>query len=362
MLALSLVCALITAALIAVVSLWQLRARPADPLTHAKALYATFVADVGRREAFGQVDAELANEERVEAARALLQAEAGADVAPAARPKLAVIVTVVAAMLTFGLYILLLGHPFLPDQPYKQRLQQWTHAAQQNPDNVSPEALAAVLRQGAPQHARDPQYWLFLGRMDMLADHPYDGAKDYERAQHLAPDAFTAWSELGEALTLVANGTITNDAKSAFDKALAADPHDTRALYYLGRMNLDAGRYDLARSQFQTAQDGLAAGDIRHQALDEQLQAVDTAEKAQAATRARISGMVATLAAQLKQTPDNPDGWARLLRSYDVLGDTAAKARAVADMQAAYHERPEVAASILTRSQAAVGAENTGAQ
>ncbi len=362
MIVLSLVCALITVALIAIVSVWQLRARSADPLDHAKSLYSVFVADVERREAAGQVDAELANEERVEAARALLKAEAIAAPVSVVRPRLAAILTLGAAVVTFGLYIFVLGHPFLPDQPYKQRLQQWTHSAQQNPDSLSPEALAAVLRQGAVKNGKDPQFWLFLGRIDMLAGHYYDGAKDYEQAQRLAPQEFPAWSELGEALTLVAGGAITTDAQAAFDKALTVDAHDTRALFYLGKMNLDAGRYELARGQFQTAMDALPAGDMRRAALTEQVQAVDVAQKAEAATHARIAGMVATLAAQLKQNPDNPDGWARLLRSYDVLKDSAAKARAVADMQAAYRDRPEVSESILARSQAAVGGENTGAE
>ena len=362
MIVLSLVCALITVALIAVVSVWQLRARPADPLVHAKSLYSAFVADVERREAAGQVDADLANEERVEAARALLKAEAIAAPVSVVRPRLAAIVTLVAAVLTFGLYILVLGHPLLPDQPYKQRLQQWTHSAQKDPDSLSPEALAAVLRQGAVKNGKDPQFWLFLGRIDMLAGHYYDGAKDYEQAQRLAPQGFPAWSELGEALTLVAGGAITPDARAAFDKALTVDAHDTRALYYLGKMNLDAGRYELARGQFQAALDALPAGDMRRAALTEQVQAVDVSQKAEAATHARIAGMVATLAAQLKQNPDNPDGWARLLRSYDVLGDPAAKVQAITDMQAAYRNRPEVASSILARSQAAVGGENTGGE
>ena len=85
-------------------------------------------------------------------------------------------------------------------------------------------------------------------------------------------------------------------------------------------------------------------------------------EKAEAATKTRIGGMVAGLAAQLKADPDNADGWARLLRSYDVLGDSAARTRAETDMKAHYRDRPDIAQSILARAQGAVGAENTGGQ
>jgi len=70
---------------------------------------------------------------------------------------------------------------------------------------------------------------------------------------------------------------------------------------------------------------------------------------------------VAALSAQLKASPDNPDGWARLLRSYAVLGDQAAHNAALKAMRAEYASRPAIAADIEAKAQAAVGAENTGA-
>lgn len=361
MLLLAFVCALITAVLAAIVALWQRRA-PADDLAHAKALYTAFVSDVERREQRGEIDPELGNEERVEAARALLKAEAEKKADAVARPKLVAGLLFVAAALTFAVYILFVGHPLSPDQSYKARLRAWTHAAQANPDDVSPEVLAAVLRQGIDRNGKDPVFWLFLARKDMLAGHAYLAAKEFERAESLSPQTFTAWSELGEALAFISNGRVAGDARAAFDKALAIDPADTRAHYYLGRMNLDAGHYEAARTDFTAALAGLASDDVRRPVVAEQLKAVDTAEKAEAATKARVAGMVASLSAQLKAAPDNADGWARLLRSYDVLGDPEARAKAEADMKGHYHDRPDVAQSILARASMAVGAENTGGQ
>jgi len=47
-----------------------------------------------------------------------------------------------------------------------------------------------------------------------------------------------------------------------------------------------------------------------------------------------IRGMVERLAARLDQNPDDKEGWTRLARAYDVLGETekarAARARAAA--------------------------------
>ena len=61
---------------------------------------------------------------------------------------------------------------------------------------------------------------------------------------------------------------------------------------------------------------------------------------------AMIRGMVANLASQLAQHPDDPDGWARLVRSYGVLGDAKAQAAALAKARKLFHDRPNDLAKI----------------
>lgn len=358
MLLLSAFCALIAVLLIALVGLWHRFAGAPDGLAQEKSLYAGFIEDVDRRVAAGDLDAEAAAEERAEAGRALLRASAAPSLnVSVIRPAWLMVAVVIVAGLTFGLY-LYLGHPSLSDQPYKKRLAEWTHLAQSDPDSVPPQIMAPVLRQGEASHADDPQYWLFLGRIDMLAGDTYNGLKDYQRALSLTgPEKFDRWSELGEAMTLRA-GTTTPAAKRVFDAALQHDPHDTRAHYYLGRQAVADGQYDAARAHFEAALADVPVGDVRREQLEAELKAVDPAEKAGDAAKARIAGMVAALAASLKADPDNADGWARLLRSYDVLGDKAGHDAAVKDMQA--HFPADQAAAILAKSQAAVGAEDTG--
>lgn len=352
-------CALIAVLMIAVIGLWYRRARGPEGMAQEKALYAGFVADVERRLERGDIDENTAREERAEAGRALLRANEAQVAAPPVRAIWLLGAVVAMAGLTFGLY-LFVGHPYMPDQPYKQRLAEWTHLAQTDPDSVPPQIMAPVLRQGEAGHANDPQYWLFLGRIDMLAGDTYSGLKDYQRSLALSgPDKFDRWSELGEAMTLRAGAT-TSEARTVFAMALQRDPHDTRAHYYLGRQAVADGQYDEARAQFNAALADVPVGDIRYQQISDELKGVDPAEKAGAAAKARISGMVAALAASLKANPDNADGWARLLRSYDVLGDTAGHDAAVKEVQA--HFPVDQAAAILARSKAAVGAEDTGGQ
>jgi cytochrome c-type biogenesis protein CcmH len=51
--------------------------------------------------------------------------------------------------------------------------------------------------------------------------------------------------------------------------------------------------------------------------------------------QAMIEGMVAGLAAKLKASPDDPDGWARLVRSYAVLDRKTDAEAALADARKA---------------------------
>ncbi|MGN6424048.1 MAG: c-type cytochrome biogenesis protein CcmI [Asticcacaulis sp.] len=358
MLLLLFVCVLIAALMVALAVLWRRLKPSVAPLAQEKALYAGFVADVERRLAAGDLDAAAADEEKTAAARALLkagEAATGGEV----RPVYGYAMLGGVAVLSLALYGLF-GHPQLRDQPFKTRLAGWTHTAKTNPDALSPQALALVLRQGREGHGDDPAFWAFLGRIDMLAGNNYQGAQDYEKARALDPGHFTHWSELGEALTFVANGNVGPDAQAAFETALAHDPKDSRAHFYLGMAAAARGDYAAARDHYQTALADMDAHDVSRPMVQQALDGLAPAEKAADAMKARIHAMVASLSVQLKDNPDNPDGWARLIRSYDVLGDAAAKAQAVADMQAHYRRQPAVAADILARSQAAVGAEDTG--
>jgi cytochrome c-type biogenesis protein CcmH len=384
MLLFSVLCALISAALLAVVAAWHRRAPRESELAHEKALYAAFVADTDRRVARGDIDAELANEERVEAARALLKAEAAAVAAPSPlKPWMAAVGCFVIAAAMFGVY-LFVGHPWLGDQPYQARLRGWMQAAAfpacqpaatydarvndwlknaaSRPELPQVEGLAAALKASSQGCETVPNYWLLRARTEKVAGSFYASNQDFAQAYRVAPQSFAAWSEWGEAVALFARSDGTADARKLFERALTANPDDVLAHYYLGRSDLAAGNYEAARTHFKTALAGMAVNDSRVPEVRAELAAVDQADAAQVQTNARIRGMVGTLAAQLKADPENAEGWARLLRSYDVLHDDAARAKAVVDMQVHYRDRPEVAADILAKAQAAVGGENTGGQ
>lgn len=60
-----------------------------------------------------------------------------------------------------------------------------------------------------------------------------------------------------------------------------------------------------------------------------------------------ILGMVDSLAAKLEDTPDNPQGWARLIRARYVLGQEAQAQADIARVKDIYKTRPEIAAQIV---------------
>ena len=364
MILLSVFCALISALVIAIAGLWQRHG--VQPVGQGrdtaleKDIYTRFVADLDRRVADGDLDPELAAEERAEAGRALLRAHDFEDPNPQQiKPAVAVAVMAGVIALSYSAYMMF-GHPQIVDQPYKARLAAWTAQAEKDPSVMDPQAIAAVLKQRRAHYGNQPLFWISSGHVDMQAGQYYEAAKAFQRAQALSPSTFTEWSAMGEALVSAGRGKVGPGAHTAFLRALVLDPNDGRAHYYLAREAVDQGRYDEARSHFSIVLTQLPANDPRRAEVIGQLKATDQAELMQKSMQAKIGGMVAMLDAQLKASPDNPDGWARLLRSYSVLGDQAARDAALKAMRAEYATRPAIAADIEAKAQAAVGAENTG--
>jgi cytochrome c-type biogenesis protein CcmH len=174
--------------------------------------------------------------------------------------------------------------------------------------------LATVVR-GRPA---DPRGWALLGRAYLTAGDPADAAKAFARAIGAAqalgqPPAFL-FSAYGEALTQDAAGAVTSEAQAAFVRALANDPKDNAARYYLGLSAAARGDADKAMVLWR----GLLADVPPASALHRDL--IDRIAALSADSAPDISAMVAGLAARLKAHPDDSAGWQRLIRAYAVLG------------------------------------------
>jgi len=177
-------------------------------------------------------------------------------------------------------------------------------------------------------------------------------AQDRVAAQ---PDDAEAQSALGEALTLEADGTVTAAAAAAFRKAIALQPGDARAVYYLGLHDAQSGDSRAAITRWR----GLEAGSppdapylpmLRSEIAriaraanievpgappstmpqpsreQQDTMAALTPEQRQQAVR----GMVEGLAARMKDNPQDRAGWLRLANAWKVLGENAAAVDAYA--------------------------------
>jgi cytochrome c-type biogenesis protein CcmH len=153
--------------------------------------------------------------------------------------------------------------------------------------------------------------------------------------------------DLGEAIVRANDGAVTAEARAAFERAAKDDPKDIRARFYMALADGQGGRPDEAaaaiRALIAEAPPGATwvggmnqvlaelEGDAPATAPGPTAADVEAAGDMNAEDRTgMIEGMVAQLADRLESDPGDAEGWARLVRSYMVLGKPDA-ARAALD-------------------------------
>lgn len=289
---------------------------------------------------------------RAEAARRLLAAPASrAPEAPGSRlwPLAA---AGAAALVALGLY-LWLGSPSTPDQPFRARLAQWRETPL---DNLRIDEVAAVLREEAKTRPKDARLLALLAKLERQGGDTVAAAMDYQKAVDLQPGDADLQAALGEAIAAAAGDKPTPDAEAALRRALAIDPNNQAALYYLGGLKAQAGERVEAAGFWRRLAAQLPDADRRKAQL---LDAADGLEKGApppaedagaqmqgSASAPFIRAMVASLQARLDAHPDDPAGWARLVRSYRVLGDPAAETKALARARSLFAGRPQDLAAV----------------
>ncbi|HYF23915.1 MAG TPA: c-type cytochrome biogenesis protein CcmI [Caulobacteraceae bacterium] len=356
------VAALLSAAAALLVLRRAARPEAYDAEAPEAAVYRRHLSELDELKARGLLDEDGWRAARAEAGRRLLSAsEAGGAVEPRRDPRrertLVLAGVAGAAAAAVGLYVVV-GRPGAPDQPYAARVEAWRAA---DPATLDPPRMAAVLEQIAVERPQDPQVWSFLGRARAQAGDKLGAATAFERAVRLEPASARHWAALGEAFVQLSDGQVGADAKRAFEGALQRDPYAPAALYYLGKAEVDEGRREQGLERWRVLAGRLQAGDPRRAALTGEIARVErggeTAAQAVASAPAQeqaaaIRGMVEGLAARLQADPYDPNGWARLVRSYRVLGDEAAAARALTRARALFRERSAELAKIEAAAKA----------
>jgi len=380
--------ALLSAAVLALFA-WPLLQRRSDRTANADlAVYRDQLAELERDVARSVLPEKEAASARLEIQRRLL---AAANTPAAAPKRTAPAATWAVALLlpAFAVAIYLhLGSPSLPGQPLASRVI--TPNGDQELVN-----LASMLQAKLDTDPGDPKAWALLGKIDGQLGRYQESAAAYATAisRHQAtgdaPDA-DLQSRYGEALSAAADGQVTPKAKAAFAAALALEPKEPRARFYLALSDFQAGNIDMALKQWVALEAESPPDAPWRQALADQIDAAarklgrdpatlpgrsqpppaaaatagptdqDIANAANMTEEQRaafINNMVSGLADRLKSQPDDVDGWMKLGNAYEQLGrhDDARSAW----REAAKHAPDRLDAQLAYASALAVLADQT---
>ncbi len=246
---------------------------------------------------------------------------------------------------------LVIGSPQMPDEPLAARLA----APPQSQDIAT---LVARVEQHLAANPDDGAGWQVVAPVYMRLGRFSDAVRAYQNARRLLGSTAETEGALGQALVAANDGTVTADARAAFERALALAPDDPRAKFFLALALGQEGRHDEAVTAWHDliasapadapwlaeAQQQLAELEGTAPAAGPGPSAADVAAASKLAPsqqNAMIEGMVAQLAARLETDTGDADGWARLIRSYAVLG------------------RPDDARAALDRAHAALAGDAT---
>lgn len=319
--------------------LWPLRTRVSGSASGAEAdlaVYRDQLAEIERDRAAGMIGADESDAARTEVGRRILRVAGEADINAARvirgsdgrRRAVAVIALVGVPLLGGGTY-LALGSPQIESQPLAVRMEA-------RPEQSD---IAMLIRKVEARLETNPDdgrgyeviapIYLRIGRTD-------DAARAWAKALRLlGPDATRA-TGFGEALTAIAGGVVTADAKSAFRQALSLDPKNPKARYYLGLAAEQDGKPQEAAALW-----GALAADSPADApwmpvLREALarvgapiapgpSATDVAAAQNMTPQERaamVRGMVEGLEQRLATDGADIEGWLRLMRAWNVLGES----------------------------------------
>jgi cytochrome c-type biogenesis protein CcmH len=319
------------------------------------------------------------------ASRALSGGETRLQPAPRAA---AIALAVVIVLLAGGLYALV-GHPLLPDQPLAARHDAGAGGDVPGPDAPGPDAQAAAhpdmakmveeLVTRLQRQPNDADGWALLARSLVRLNRMPEAVTAYRRAMQLTGGDPQIAAEYGEARVLASGGSVDLEALGVFERLLARDPGNPQARFYIALGKAQKGDTAGALADWrkltadspkdapwlptvqakiaeveQAQRGGGAMPDAVAQAGAEPSgptpdQMAAAAQMSESDRAAMVRNMVSGLAARLQKTPDDLDGWRRLARAYQVLGQPADAARAYRQVLRLAPDDPAARAALQAR-------------
>ena len=295
------------------------------------AVYKDQLAEIQRDAANGMIGATEAEAARVEISRRLLaaaDAESGAPSTPNTGTRRAVAVIALAGVPLIAILLYAQwGSPWLGDFPLAERARAPVATA-------SMDRLVAQVESHLEKNPADGRGWDVLAPVLVKIGRFDDAVRAWRNAITYNGESAARRADLGEALAAASGGVVTAEAKAEFDRAVALDPSEAKARYFIGLAAEQDGRKDDAANVWRAMLASAPADAPWRSLVQQALARVGVAapklsdEDAAAAKgmsegdrNTMIRGMVDRLAARLKDNGNDVDGWLRLVRAYMVLGE-----------------------------------------
>jgi cytochrome c-type biogenesis protein CcmH len=347
------------AAFAVLAALWPLLRGPSsatgDDAVNEAAFYGAQLEEIRRDVERGLLPQGEAESARAEAARRLiaaapLPAPGPQPAAPRNRLAAAALIAVGLPAIAFPLYAFL-GQPRMPDEPLASRV---------NAPHTNGEIEAAVAAVEARLIAKpdDGKGWAVIAPVYMRLERYGEAAHAYAEALRLEGEDPLRRAGYGEALVAAAGGVVTDEARQAFDRALAEQPGQPQARFYLALgAEQDGKKAEAIHAYEQLVADSPSDAPWRG-AVTARLAALKGGPAPAGASaglagpavpdaqRPMIEGMVNQLASRLASNGGSVDEWSRLIRAYAVLHEADKARAALADARKALAPDPNSVASL----------------
>ena len=311
------------------------------------AVYQDQFAELDRDLARGAINALEATEARAEIGRRILKSADKGDGAAHARAGqagrvIATLAILAVPLASWGIYTAI-GSPHLPAQPLSARLSA-------NPAENTVQELIARAERHLAENPEDGRGWEVVAPIYQRLGDSEGASIAWQQAIRLLGSTAAREVAHGEAIASVANGAITQEAKAAFNRALALEPQNIKARFLLGAALVQEGHNDEAIAVLRAILPDVPASSPWQETIAKAIFDLENGEQASSGglnlneEQAEMIGeMVAGLDARLRDEPDDAAGWQQLVRSYVVL------------------RKPDEAADALARGIAALGDESEAA-
>jgi len=366
-------------------------------------VYRDQLREIEREEAAGLIENAQAALAAGEIKRRMLAADRTALAERPAQPlSPSFAIMTVAGFVVFGSVTLYatLGRPDLPASvPAAMAIAQSKKALTAGPENIADAtaktseapAIASVddmisrLVQRLNKTPGDAEGWRMLGWSYFHTDRYDEAVKAYAKAAELRPDDAAFQASYGEAIVRASDEKVTPEAKAAFDKAQKLDPKEPRSRFFAGLVLEQQGDKTAALESWVALLKDAGpsddwAPDLRQRAADlgkeikaslspqlasdvAALSRVPTTQNAergptsadvQAAAsmseedrNAMVRRMVDGLANRLTQSPQDAEGWIKLIRARMVLKEPEAAKEALKQAMLAFSGANDEQARVL---------------